>query len=132
MDTMFEKEGDSERDDLLLNPRMGNFMMSSFYHLFSQIAFKSTLSELLNKGDDKSLLKAIRIDKTSIYSEPVKNRLIKAQLSGDTKFLNKLGNAIKANPLQKEDTNHETYIVLRLFWPVGLYRLKHETLYDFL
>lgn len=126
------EEYEKREKELFNEPQFCNFLVSSFYHFFSQIAFKDTLNELLTKGDDKSLLKAIRIDKTSIYSEAVKNRLMKAQLSGDNKFLNKLGNAIKANPLQKEDGNHETYIILRQFWPAGLYRLKHETLYYFL
>lgn len=132
LDDIIKNEYGNNEDELFNDPVFCNGLMMSINYFFSQMAFKSTLNELLTKGDDLSLLKAIRIDKTSLYSNPIKMRLMKAQLSGDSEFLNKLGNAIKATPLQKEDVNNETYIVLRLFWPMGLYKLKHEELYYFL
>jgi hypothetical protein len=101
----------------------------------SQLAHQRTLVELkgnIIKGDDKSLFKAITIDKTLLYVEEVKNRITQAQLSGDSDFFNKLGKAIASNPLKRIGQHGKTYAVLNLFWLMGLYKLTNEELYEFL
>jgi hypothetical protein len=102
---------------------------------FSPIANQMGITELKDKiseGDDKSIFKAVTIDKSFLYNEDVKKRILHAQLSGDTDFLKKLGTAIGHNPLKRIGQHAETYAVLNLFWFVGLYRLTNQELYGFL
>ncbi len=108
-----------------------NFVLSSF----SQIANLKTLADLkenISKGDEKAILKAVTIDKSYLYLDEVKNKIITAQLSGDNKFFAKLARAIADNPLKRIGQHYKTYSVLKLFWFHGLYRLTNEELYDFL
>lgn len=102
---------------------------------FSQIANQMSLTELKDKisnGDDKSIFKAVTIDKSSLFIDEVKKRILNAQLSGDTDFFKKLGKAIADNPLKRIGQHAETYAVLNLFWFMGLYKLTNEELYEFL
>jgi len=108
-----------------------NVMLS----MFSQIANQMTLTELkqnVAKGDDKSLFKAVTIDKSILYLDEVKARVQTAQLAGDSKFFTKLGKAIADNPLKRIGQHGKTYSVLKLFWLHGLYKLTNEELYEFL
>jgi hypothetical protein len=92
--------------------------------LFSQIANSITLTELkqnISKGDDKALFKAVTIDKSILYLEEVKARVLTAQLTGDSKFFTKLAKAIADNPLKRIGQHGKTYAVLKLFWYMGLY-----------
>ncbi|CAG0940754.1 hypothetical protein BROC_01153 [Candidatus Brocadiaceae bacterium] len=53
-----------------------------FYH----IAYKKNLIQIvneINKGNDESLFKAIRINKSVMYTKPVMERITKAQINGD-------------------------------------------------
>lgn len=103
--------------------------------LFSQIANSITLTELkqdISKGDDKAIFKAVTIDKSILYLDEVKARIITGQLTGDSKFFTKLAKAIADNPLKKIGQHGKTYAVLKLFWFMGLYKLTNEELYDFL
>lgn len=126
------KEESTEDEDFFKNPTVLGFFLSSFYTLLAQISHQRTISELLAAGDDKSLLKAIAIDKGLLYSEAVKDRFMKAHISGDAAFIEKVGKAISKKPLSKEAQHDETYLVLKLFWKAGLSKLKREDLYYFL
>lgn len=102
---------------------------------FSQLANQRTLAELkenIIKGDDKSIFKAVTIDKNFQYLDEVKKRIAQAQLSGDSVFLSKLGRAIASNPLKRIGQHGKTYAVLKTYWFTGLYKLTNEELYDFL
>ena len=90
------------------------------------------LKDKISKGDDKALLKAVIIDKSFLSTEEVKNRIIKAQLSGEADFFKKLGKAIADNPLKRVGRHGKTYSVIKLFWFLGLYKLSYSELYDFL
>lgn len=108
-----------------------NTILSSF----SQLAHQTTLAELeekISKGDDKSIFKAVTIDKAVLFNKNVKNRITTAQLTGDTEFLKKLGKAIAKNPFEKIAQHGKTYSILKTFWIFGLYKLTNEELYDFL
>lgn len=103
--------------------------------MFSQLANQMTLMELkanIAKGDGNSLFKAVTIDKSVLYLDEVRVRVLTAQLSGDSKFFTKLGKAIVDNPLKKIGQHGKTYAVLKMFWFHGLYKLTNEELYDFL
>ena len=109
-----------------------NFAMECIYSVFAQIAFQSTIEALLKKGDDKSLINALRIDKGILMNEKFRKRMAKAQISGNQKFLNKVARAISTKPLHKESPYYESYMVLRYFWLAGPCKLKPKELYDFL
>lgn len=103
--------------------------------MFSQITNSQTLAELkerISKGDDKALFKAATIDKSILYLDDVKARVLTAQLTGDSKFFAKLGKAITDDPLKRIGQHGKTYAVLKMFWFHGLYKLTNEELYDFL
>ncbi len=102
---------------------------------FSQLVHQKTLEELkenIVKGDDKSLFKAVTIDKNILYLDVVKKRIGQAQLSGDSDFFGNLGRAIASNPLKRIGQHGKTYTVLKIYWLMGLYKLTNEELYYFL
>ncbi len=126
------KEDSIEFDDFIKKPGALGFFLSLIYNLFAQLSHQRTISELLAEGDDNSLLKAITTDKSLLYSDAVKDRFMKAHISGDFSFIKKVGTAISRKPLNKDAQHYETYLVLKLFWKAGLSKLKRQDLYNFL
>lgn len=90
------------------------------------------LVEDIRNGNDKSLFKALTVNKSLLFTEEVKNRFIQAQLTGDTEFFKKAGKAIADNPLARIGQHGKTYSVLTLFWYTGLYKLTYPELHSFL
>lgn len=131
LEKVLKKEA-TEDDDFFKNPAILGFFLSSLYTLLAQISHQRTIPELLAAGDDNSLLKAITIDKSLIYSEAVKERFMKAHISGDAAFIVKVGKAVSNKPLNKEAQHYETYLILKMLWKAGLSMLKREDLYNFL
>lgn len=130
-----EKEIINEEIDYFKNSGAITSFISVMQYNFSQLANQITLEELktkISEGDDKSIIKAVTIDKTILYLDEVKNRTTEAQLTGDSKFLGKLGRAIASNPLKNLAQHGKTYSVLKMFWFHGLYRLTNAELHDFL
>jgi predicted nucleic acid-binding protein len=130
-----EKEIINEEIDYFKNSNAITSFISVIQSNFSQLANQITLEELKNKifeGDDKSIIKAVSIDKTILYLDEVKNRITEAQLTGDNKFLGKLGRAIASNPLKNPAQHGKTYSILKMFWFHGLYKLTNAELHDFL
>jgi acyl carrier protein len=102
---------------------------------FSQIAHQKTLADLkenISKGDDDSIFKAVTIDKSLLSMDEIKDRISKAQLSGDEEFFKELGKAIADNPLKSPTPHGKTYTVIRMFWLHGLYKLTYRELHGFL
>lgn len=132
------KEGAEKKDIAhLIDPIMLNTGIGVIYSIISQISHQKDMPTLLNnieKGDDKSLFKAITIDKTLLSSEPVKRRIPQAQVSGDKTFLNKLAKNIAKSPLESVGQHGKTYAVLNLYWKnnIELYKLNNHELYCFL
>jgi hypothetical protein len=126
---------DEKSTDHLITSSALAIIFSSILSTFSQIANQQTLEKLranFAKGDDKSLFKAITIDKSLLYNRAAKKRIIQAQLSGDNKFFSKLGKAISDNPLQRVGQHGKTYTILSLFWLTGLHKLTAPELHSFL
>jgi hypothetical protein len=126
---------DSDNDDggALNDPEMLNSVLSLIFSMIAQISFQNTMFGLLkNKDDDESILKAVTIDKAVVCTDVLRQRILKAELSGDSAFLKKLGRAISKGSVNKEAIHYETYMVLRIFWGIGLNKLKLEELYYFL
>jgi hypothetical protein len=98
----------------------------------------ASLRELFRKakeGDNESLFKIIKIDKTFFDHKWVRTRINKASYSGDWNFFESLGEAIKEEPL-KHDSRAERidklFIVIKFFWNFGLNRLSDYELHDLL
>lgn len=109
-----------------------DLLIASIHQQMSLLSNKQTIGELLKQGDDTSLLKAITIDKNILNFEPLKNRILKAQITGDTKFLEKLSKAISKRPLTKIAQHGKTYAVLKFFWPVLYPILNAEEIHSLL
>jgi len=98
----------------------------------------TSLRELFKKakvGDNESLFKIIKIDKTFFDHKWVRSRINKASYSGDWNFFESLGDAIKEDPL-KHDSRSERidklFMVIRFFWYFGLDRLSDYELHELL
>lgn len=103
----------------------------------SLLVNKESLKELDKKakeGDDESLFKLVKVDKTFFDHKWFRTRINKAAYSGDWNFFESLGVAIKADPLEHKRNIAELFLVLRFFWNFGLYRLSdadiHELMID--
>ena len=112
-----------------------NVFLSSILSSISQVAHQATLEMLkenILKGDDKSIFKAVKIDKNFLFMDEVKDKIIEAQLSGNNKFFEKLGKSIIETPFEVPSLHGKTYAALNTFWIHGLYKLTYQELYDFL
>ncbi|MFO0793579.1 MAG: hypothetical protein U0586_05895 [Candidatus Brocadiaceae bacterium] len=82
------------------------------------MAYQKNLIQIVNEinnGNDESLFKAIRINKSVMYAKPVMERITKAQITGDKEFLNRLAKEIKASPLETIGQHGKTYSVVTFF-----------------
>lgn len=76
------------------------------------------------KGNDDFLFKLIQIDKTLFDHDWVRERIRKAMYSGEREFFHALSDAIKDDPLKGRKMRLKEFLVLTLFWDMGLYRLS--------
>lgn len=116
----------------LKNQIVINQIIGFLYSVMTQIAHQKNMSDLLddiNKGDDNSIHKAVTVDKSLIYYEPVQKRIFEAQISGDTEFTDKLGKRIQKKPLESTGQHGETYAILSLFWKMELYKLTYSEIH---
>ena len=110
-------------------------ILGSIYSTISQLSHQKSMPELLKnikKGDDKSLFKAVTVDKTLVSNESAGNRLAQAQAASDNKFLNKMGKSIAESPLESVAKYSKTSAVLEFFWYMELNKLNNQELYYFL
>ena len=135
----FEEDKDSDVSDeemeLFKKSKIMNFFIGFIYSLLSSIVYKETPTSLLNKflnGDDQALFRAISINKTVLYYKEVKERILKAQFTGDNKFFRGLGNAIASAQFKNVRGYGRLFPVLIIFWSFGLYRLTRLELYSLL
>lgn len=112
-----------------------NYFVGVIYTILTSVAYQRTLRNLLIKfreGDDRSLYKAISIDKTLLFCKEVMERIFRAQVSGDHGFFKELGKAISADPFNDIKAPGKLFPVLIFFWSFGLYRLSRPELHDLL
>ncbi len=110
-------------------------VLGSINSTMSQLSHQKDMPELLEsmkKGDDKSLFKAVTIDKSLLSSKAVSNRIGQAQATGDNDFLNKLSKATKKRPLERVGEHGRSYAVLSFFKYTELSKLNNQELYYFL
>lgn len=107
--------------------------LANIYNTISELTHRTPLQNLVAlaaSGDDAALFKAVQIDKTLVDEEWVRIRIRKAQYSGDHKFFEQLGEAIRKTPLENDIEYGELLLILKFFWDKGLYRLTYPELRD--
>ena len=113
----------------LSNKEIAKLLKTTIFHINELIAirnYKMSFQDLIDKaksGNNDYLFKAIRIDKTVITEEWVKDKIKEATYTGKLSFFDKLSHAIKAPPAGEKVTYSETLMVLKFFWPMGLEKL---------
>lgn len=93
------------------------------------------LFRMAKNGDDDSLCKLVKVDKTAFAHEWVTCRINKAAYNGDWKFFEMLGKAVAEDPLKHKGRKvalDKIFLVLKFYWDKGLYRLTDNELYDLL
>lgn len=102
---------------------MGNFEASVSYGVPI-----STLVELVFKGDDEALFKAVRTDRVSVAVEPIAERIALAQMTEDHSFMDRLAKAItQTKPVRPKTDLDDTRFLLNLLEDsVGLDNLANK------
>ncbi|MCL4874209.1 hypothetical protein KJ039_09015 [bacterium] len=124
-----ELEGEFQKPEVLMT------FIGVLFFILPHIAQQKTIHELIarfSEGDDKALFKAVTLDKGFLFHDKAKARIVKAQLTVDTRFFKDLGKAVADTPLKRIGQHGKTYFVLSFFWPMGLYKLGSLELYRFL
>ena len=102
---------------------MGNFESSVSYGVSI-----SALVELVSKGDDEALFKAVRTDRVSIAVEPITERIALAQITEDHSFMDRLAKAITQTkpPRPKADLDDTRFLLGLLEDSIGLDNLANK------
>lgn len=129
------KAGQAEQ----IKEKMNTYQIAVFnfgmLNLLSQIINKKPLKTLYKEaksGDRKSLLKLLRIDKTVITHEWVTTLLQDAMITDDKIFLKQIGDALKKQLSVAKQKQVFLKLILRTYWPYGLYKLSYRQLGDLL
>lgn len=99
--------------------------------LTNKKSLKTLYTEAKN-GNQESLIRLLKIDKTLFDHDWVRELMLEAMITGDDVFFEKIGQAIKSEPpLGKFKWGKVKYILL-LLWNMGLYRLTKPELLNLL
>lgn len=134
IDGIIEENVEDEKIEHLKS-NVVNQILGNINSTMSQLANQKDMSELLanmEKGDDKSLIKAVTIDKSLRSNKYVDKRIGQAQVNGDKEFMNMMGNAIKKGQLDSVARHGKTYAVISFFWCTELSKLSYQELSFFL
>lgn len=108
-------------------------MLLGLFNAISGMVHGESLCKLVKSaknGSDLALCKAIQIDRTILFLPFAKERLIKAQLSNDGQFLEKLALKLK-NPILGKKIKYRTlWLTLALLDDEGFLTLPHDELLD--
>jgi len=78
-------------------------VITQFHHYLALMSFGTSQCDLVRMakaGDDSAFFKAVQVDKTVLFGIPYfRQRLTKAQLSGESDFMDKLAKAVQGKPL---------------------------------
>jgi hypothetical protein len=108
-------------------------MILGVFNALSGMIHGESLCKLVTKaknGDDQAFCKAIQIDRTILFLPFAKERLIKAQLSNDGQFLEKLALKLKSPILGKKIKYRTLWLTFALLDDEGFLTLPHEDLLD--
>ena len=108
-------------------------VLASTYHYLALMTHGRTMCQLVNdakNGDDDAFCLAVQIDRNILRIPYFQERMFRAQLSADTKFLTALGYRMR-NPIIKGKIRYRTlYLTFALLDDMGLLGLPHNTLLD--
>ncbi|MBA4371516.1 MAG: hypothetical protein C0402_01500 [Thermodesulfovibrio sp.] len=110
-----------------LNAEFIKMVLFQTWNVISLIVNEKSLRTLYveaKAGDTKPLFKIMRIDKTLFDHDWVRERIREAMYSGDRIFFKALSKAMSDDPLKNRKIRTREFIVLIVFWEVGLYRLS--------
>ena len=103
------------------------------FNYLSMMVHKQTLCQLVSaakKGNDEALFKAVQIDRAVLRLDYFQDRFLKAQFSGDKKFLDKLTGHIKRPPLKSKIRYRTLFLTFAILENEGLLDQPHEQLLD--
>ena len=110
-----------------LNPSLLQDILFNIWNTASVAINGKPLKTLYNEamaGNNSSLFKIIQIDKTLFDHDWVREQIRRALYSGDREFFMSLSKAIGSDPLNNRMKRIKEFLILTLFWEVGLYRLS--------
>lgn len=113
-------------DELRFARRVTANIYDTISMLVNNVPMKILLDEA-RSGNDDSLCKALRVDRTLFSAKWVQKRINKAQYNGEIGFFDNLASAIRKTPLQNDIEYQELFLVLAFFWKLGLSRLTIVT-----
>tara|TARA_R110002111_G_scaffold254023_1_gene319518 strand:+ start:125 stop:1006 length:882 start_codon:yes stop_codon:yes gene_type:complete len=112
-------------------------LVSTFNYL-SLMTFGRTIYQLLTvaqsraKEADKALCQAVQIDRTILQLDFVKDRILRAQLTGDIAFLDQLARHIKSPILGKKIRYRKLWLTFAILEDEIFLDIPHEQLLDLL
>jgi hypothetical protein len=117
LETEFEKR---------VTPEMLVFLSFHFLNFISILLEKKSLIAFYQEaqaGNEESLLKLLRYDKTLFDHEWFREIIFKEALVGNSNFFKKLGDAIKSEPLIDKHRQGKLKLILVLFWNAAFSKL---------
>lgn len=105
------------------------------YDYVSVINYGVSIYDIYNKaaeGDERAIVKLIRVDKSAVTYEWCKELLTKKQYEGDWKFFRRIGRAIESNPYKGEKYLLKAILIAAYFWDSYFARLSIKEIVEYL
>lgn len=105
------------------------------HQFLSLLQYGKPMGQLIGEakeGNNKSLFRAIQIDKSLLGKRFVSQRVREAELTNDIEFFERLGRAVQKRPMLKSRKQAKLSIILLLLWPMGLSKTTVEETFQFL
>ena len=111
-----------DRNGLVLNALAFQY---SVLFTMNGLMHPSELLREIRDGNDKALFDFAKVDKTIIVHRYVEKRIRIAQVSGDSEFFRKLGNALRWDPRKRPVKVHKRNFLLKF---IAIYATEHLTM----
>jgi hypothetical protein len=125
-----------ENEEPYLNKKQADLILACYANLnflLCSALFGESPFELFKKaknGDQSSILKLIRLDKSLIESDWSMREIKKAQLSGDKDYFKQLSKVLIKDSFKSIKKNLKLSMVLVCGWELGLNKLSNEEILD--
>ncbi len=119
-------EGEMEKG---VTPETRIFSTFQFLNFICKLLEKKSLIELyqeVREGNEESLFKLLRYDKTLFDHEWFREVIFQEMLIGDSIFFEKLGDAIKSEPPISKHKQGKLKLILVLFWETVFSKLTYQ------
>ena len=117
----FEKLAE-DRNELVLSALAFQY---SVLFIMNGLKHPSDLLREIRDGNDKALFDFAKVDKAIIAHRYVEKRIRIAQVSGDSEFFRKLGNALRWDPRKRPLKVHKRNFLLKF---IAIYATEHLTM----